>query len=151
MDKMGEVLDNCTPFREKSMAGAPVRLRNKRGELIDAPQYTASEAKHKFGQVLDAALRTGPVTITRQHKPAAVLSSLEDYRALTQADDRLLALLSQEFDRRFDVMQAPGAATAMQRAFDTPAARLGAFARASVKTTSTTRKAAAKRTRSRRG
>ena len=35
----------------------PIRVRNKRGELIDAPQYTASEAKHKFGQLLDAALR----------------------------------------------------------------------------------------------
>ena len=133
------------------MAGAPFRVRNKRGELIDAPQYTASEAKHKFGQLLDAALRTGPVTITKQHKPTAVLISLEDYRALTQAEDRTLAVLSAEFDRRFAVMQAPGAAAAMQRAFDTPVTRLGAFAAASLKTTPATRKAAAKRTRSKRG
>ena len=32
-----------------------VQVRNRRGELIDAPQYTASEAKHKFGQLLDTA------------------------------------------------------------------------------------------------
>jgi hypothetical protein len=50
---------------QELMAG-PIRVRNKRGELIDAPQFTASEAKHKFGQLLDAALRVGPVTITRQ-------------------------------------------------------------------------------------
>jgi prevent-host-death family protein len=135
------------------MAGPTFRVRNKRGELIDAPQYTASEAKHKFGQLLDTALRTGPVAITKQRKPTAVLISLEDYRALTQAEERTLAVLSAEFDRRFDLMQAPGAAAAMQRAFDTPAAQLGAYAAASVhKPTGATRRAAAKRrTRSGRG
>ena len=38
------------------MAGS-IRVRNRRGELVDAPQYTASEAKHRFGQLLDTALR----------------------------------------------------------------------------------------------
>ncbi len=132
------------------MASA-IRVRNKRGELIDAPQYTASEAKHKFGELLDTALRTSPVAITKQRKPTAVLISLEEYRALTQAEDRSLAALSAEFDRQFDVMQAPGAATAMQRAFDAPTARLGAFAAASLQKTRPTKKAAAKRTRSKRG
>jgi prevent-host-death family protein len=132
------------------MASA-IRVRNKRGELIDAPQYTASEAKHKFGELLDTALRTSPVAITKQRKPTAVLISLEEYRALTQAEDRSLAVLSAEFDRQFDVMQAPGAAAAMQRAFDTPTARLGAFAAASLQKTRPTKKAAAKRTRSKRG
>jgi len=130
------------------MTGA-IRVRNHRGELVDAPQYTASEAKHKFGQMLDAALRTGPVAITKQRKPTAVLISLEEYRALTQAEDRTLAVLSAEFDRRFDLMQAPGAAAAMQRAFDTPAAQLGAFAVASLRSsTPATKKASARRTRS---
>ncbi|MGH8801628.1 MAG: type II toxin-antitoxin system Phd/YefM family antitoxin [Casimicrobiaceae bacterium] len=52
--------------------------------MIDAPQFTASEAKHRFGELLDTALRTGPVAILKQRKPTAVLISLEDYRALTQ-------------------------------------------------------------------
>jgi prevent-host-death family protein len=135
------------------MTGAPFRVRNKRGELIDAPQYTASEAKHKFGQLLDTALRTGPVAITKQRKPTAVLISLEDYRALTAADDRSLAILTAEFDRRFDIMQAPGAVAAMQRAFDTPPAQLGVYAAGSLHdTVRVTRKAAARRrTRSKRG
>ena len=132
------------------MAG-PIRIRNKRGDLIDAPQYTASEAKHKFGELLDTALRTGPVTITKQRKPTAVLISLEEYRALTQVEDRTLAVLSAEFDRRYAAMQAPGAATSMQRAFDTPAAQLGALAAASLRKPPATRKAAAKRTRRKRG
>jgi prevent-host-death family protein len=110
----------------------PVQVRNRRGELIDAPQYTASEAKHKFGQLLDTALREGPVTITKQRKPMAVLLSLEEYRTLTRAEDGVLAALSAEFDRRYAVMQAPGAVDAMQRAFDTPPEQLAAFAAASL-------------------
>ena len=124
-----------------------VRVRNRRGELIDAPQYTASEAKHKFGEVLDTALRTSPVAITKQRKPTAVLISLEEYRALTQAEDHILAALSAEFDRQYDAMQAPGAAAAMQWAFDTPAAQLAAFAAASLQKSRSTKKTTAKRTR----
>ena len=125
------------------MAGA-IRVRNKRGEMIDAPEYTASEAKHKFGQLLDAALREGPVAIIKQRKPTAVLISIEEYRALTQAESRALTTLSAEFDRRYATMQARGAAAAMQRAFDTPTAQLGAFARASLKKPPTAKKTSAK-------
>jgi prevent-host-death family protein len=122
-----------------------VRVHNRRGELVEAPQYTATEAKHKFGQLLDSALRTGPVAITRQRKPAAVLISLDQYRALTQAEDRALAALSAEFDRQFSQMQAPAAVAAMQRAFDTPAAQLGAFAAASMQTKRAGTKASARK------
>lgn len=131
------------------MAGA-VRVRNRRGEMVDAPQFTASEAKHNFGQLLDTALRAGPVTITKQHKPTAVLLSLDDYQRLTQVEDRTLAALSAEFDRRYEMMQAPGAAAAMQRAFDTPAGQLGIFAAASVRAPAA-RKAVTKRTPTKRG
>ncbi|MFO1398682.1 MAG: type II toxin-antitoxin system Phd/YefM family antitoxin [Burkholderiales bacterium] len=109
-----------------------VRVRNRRGELIDAPQYTASEAKHRFGQLLDTAVREGAVAITKQRKPMAVILSLDEYRALTRADDDVLAALAAEFDRRYAVMQAPGAADAMQRAFDTSPTQLAAFASASL-------------------
>ena len=50
-----------------------IRVHNRRGELVEAPQYTATEAKHKFGQLLDSALREGPVAIIKQRKPAANL------------------------------------------------------------------------------
>jgi len=118
--------------RENLMAG-PIRVRNRRGEIVDAPQYTASEAKHNFGQLLDTALRAGPVTITKQRKPTAVLISLDDYKALTQVEDRTLAVLSAEFDRRYETMQAPGAAAAMQRAFDAAEGELRAFAAGSLR------------------
>jgi len=126
-----------------------IRVRNRRGQLVDAPQFSASEAKHNFGQLLDTALSAGPVTITKQRKPTAVLISLDDYKVLTQVEDRALAVLSAEFDRRFDLMQAPGAVAAMQKAFDTPEEQLAAFAAASLRTPAT-RKPAAKRRRSKR-
>ena len=126
-----------------------IRVRNRRAQLVDAPQFTASEAKHNFGQLLDTALRSGPVTITKQRKPTAVLISLDDYKALTQVEDRALAALAAEFDRRFDSMQAPGAAAAMQRAFDTPEEQLGAFAAASLRTKPARKPAAQRRRRKR--
>ena len=110
-----------------------VRVRNRRGELVDAPAFSATDAKHNFGQLLDAAVRTGPVAITKQSKPTAVLISIDEYRALTQAEDRALDALSEEFDRRFAAMQEPGAAAAMQRAFDTPPEKLAAFASGSLR------------------
>jgi hypothetical protein len=57
-------------------------------------------------------------------------------RAKSRRPSRLRALaeFSAELDRRFDAMQAPGAAAAMQRAFDTPPAELGAFVAASLRT-----------------
>ena len=115
------------------MVGA-IRVRNRRGQFVDAPQFSASEAKHNFGQLLDTALSTGPVTITKQRKPTAVLISLDDYKVLTQVEDRALAVLSAEFDRRFEL---------------TPEEQLAAFAAASLRTPAT-RKPAAKRRSSRR-
>ena len=105
-----------------------VRYRNRQGELVESPQVSASEAKHKFGQLLDTALRSGPVTITKQRKPQAVLISLEEYRALIHADEHALDTLTAEFDAMFERMQAPGAAAAMQKAFDSPPGKLGAIA-----------------------
>ena len=131
------------------MAGA-IRVRNRRGQLVDAPQFTASEAKHNFGQLLDTALRAGPVAITKQRKPTAMLISLDDYKVLTQVEDRALAALSADFDRRYESMQEPGAAAAMQKAFDTPEQQLSAFAAASLRKPAT-KKIAAKRRPARRG
>ena len=105
-----------------------VLYRNRQGELVESPHVSASEAKHKFGQLLDTAMRSGPVTITKQRKPQAVLISLEEYRALTHADEHALDKLTGEFDAMFGRMQVPGAAAAMQKAFDTLPRKLGEIA-----------------------
>lgn len=44
---------------------------------------TANTAKQQLGQILDSA-RTGPVSITKHGRPAFVITTKEDYDALTQ-------------------------------------------------------------------
>lgn len=107
---------------------ASTRFRNHRGELVEAPAFSASDAKNAFGRVLDAVVRTGMVTITRHDEPRAVLLSMEEYRALTEVRGSALDALAGEFDAMLSRMQAPGARKAMRSAFDTPAAELGRIA-----------------------
>ena len=107
---------------------APVQFRNLRGNIVEAPSFSATDAKNSFGRVLDAAVRTGMVTITRHDAPRAVLLSMDEYRALAGARETTLDSLSREFDAMLDRMQLPGAREAMQAAFDTPAEELGRIA-----------------------
>jgi len=107
---------------------ASTRFRNHRGELVEVPAFSASDAKNAFGRILDAAVRTGMVTITRHDETRAVLLSIEEYRALAGARQSALDTLSGEFDAMLARMQAPGARKAMQSGFDTPAKELGRIA-----------------------
>lgn len=106
----------------------PTRYRNHRGEFVEAPSFSATDAKNAFGRVLDAAVRSGMVTITRHDAPRAVILSMDEYRALAGARESTLEALSGEFDAMLERMQAPGARDAMQSAFDTPANELGEIA-----------------------
>jgi prevent-host-death family protein len=107
---------------------APTRFRNHRGELVEAPAFSASDAKNAFGRILDTAARTGMVTITRHDQTKAVVLSIEAYRSLAGARETALEALASEFDAMLARMQAPGARKAMQSAFDTPAPELGRIA-----------------------
>jgi len=107
---------------------APTRFRNHRGDLTEAPAFSASDAKNAFGRLLEAAERSGMVTITRHNEPKAVLLSMDEYRALAGARQNALDAHSSEFDAMLERMQAPGARDAMQSAFDTPAGELGRIA-----------------------
>lgn len=62
----------------------PIMFRNQHGELVPMPQYSITEAKRNFDQLLDAVERNGPVIITKRGKPTAVVISAEAYRALAQ-------------------------------------------------------------------
>ncbi len=104
---------------------APFQFRNHRGDLVAAPAFSASDAKNAFGRLLETAERAGMVTITRHNEPKAVLLSMDEYRALTDARQNALGALAGEFDAMLDRMQAPGAGAAMQKAFDTPPRELG--------------------------
>ena len=106
----------------------PIRVPNPRGEMIEPPSVSASDAKNGFGRILERVAREGGVTITRRHEPVAVVIPIETYRRLAGADAGLLDSLSAEFDAVLSRMQAPGAAEAMQSAFEMAAEELGAAA-----------------------
>ena len=108
--------------------GATTVMRNHRGDLVETPTYSASEAKNAFGRILDAVARTGLVTITRHDEPRAVLLSMDEYRSLVGSRQAELDTLSEEFDAMLARMQGAGARQAMQSAFDATAADLARVA-----------------------
>lgn len=104
---------------------ATIRFRNHRGDLVDAPSFSATDAKNAFGRILEAVLRSGRVIVTRHHEPKAVLLSLEEYESLAGSQQRQLESLSEEFDTMLARMQEPSARAAMQNAFEMTPAELG--------------------------
>lgn len=103
----------------------PIRIRNARGELFEAAEVSASDAKNSFGRILERVAKDGGVIITRRREPVAVVIPVETYARLAGTEAGILNTLSAEFDALLERMQAPGVATAMQRAFDMEPRDLG--------------------------
>ena len=55
--------------------------------------WTLHEAKNKFSEVVEHALKDGPQTITRRGKETAVLVSISAFRSLSTADGNLVEFL----------------------------------------------------------
>lgn len=53
-------------------------------------QWTSSEAKNKFSEVIDKAITQGPQVVTRRGKEVAVILSLDEYRRLRKASISLV-------------------------------------------------------------
>ena len=102
----------------------PIRVRNVRGELVDSPQVSASDAKN-VGRILDYVATAGGVTITRRRTPLAVVIPIETYTRLLAAEEGALDTLTSEFDALLERMQQPGMADAMERAFRMSPSQLG--------------------------
>src|SRR5258708_7351147 len=79
---------------------------------------TASDAKRKFGRILETAIRGGTVVITKHDAPKAVLISMDQFDTLSQHGVRTIDRLTREFDAMYERMQTPKARAAMRRAFD---------------------------------
>lgn len=70
--------------------------------------WTVQDAKNRFSEVVEHALRDGPQTITRRGKETAVMVSMNAFRALTGAKGDLVRFLQKspladselEVDRR---------------------------------------------------
>lgn len=98
-------------------------VRNRRGEA--AVRISATEAKNKLGEVLDAVLQGGIVLITKHEAPRAVLLSMEEYGALSGASQSRLDTLNDEFDALLARMQTSKARAGMKAAFAASPKQLG--------------------------
>jgi antitoxin Phd len=109
--------------RTGSTQSSALAIRNLRGE---APiQITATEAKNKLGEVLDAVMQGGIVLITRHETPRAVLLSMEEFHSLSRASESRLDALTGEFDELLARMQTPEARAGMKAAYRASPERLG--------------------------
>ena len=57
--------------RPRRSPGNVATFRNTRGEVLEHSSVTASEAKSKFGRVLEIATQGGAVVITKHDTPEA--------------------------------------------------------------------------------
>ncbi|MGA7925252.1 MAG: type II toxin-antitoxin system prevent-host-death family antitoxin [Candidatus Sulfotelmatobacter sp.] len=87
--------------------------------------FTATEAKNEFGRLLEKAILGDVVVITRRDTPKAVLISIEEFNALSNAPEARINALSGEFDALLARMQQPTSRHAMQAAFRASPEQLG--------------------------
>jgi len=109
---------------------ATLTFKNSRGELVDVPAVAATRAKNEFGQILEQAVHSGAVAITRHDTTKAVLLSVAEFESLVNSRSRTLDFLSNEFDQLIECMQTQKFRKGMKTAFNASPAQLG---RASVK------------------
>lgn len=105
-------------------------FRNSQGELVDVPAVAATRLKNEFGTVLEQALRSGAVAITRHDTPKAVLVSYDEFQSLVKARSHNLSDLGAEYSVLLARMHTPKARKGMKAAFNASPAELG---RAAVK------------------
>jgi prevent-host-death family protein len=99
--------------------------RSHKGSVGTQTSYTATEAKHEFGRVLEQAIHGATVVITRHDAPRAVLISIDQFKALQDAPQMKLDTLSEQFDALLDRMQTHQAGRGMAVAFNASPKQLG--------------------------
>ena len=99
--------------------------RVRRSDPAGAASFTATVAKKEFGRLLEIVLRGGRVVITKHDAPKAVVLSMDEFNALTQATERTLETLSGHFDALLAGMQTPKARAGMKAAFGATPRELG--------------------------
>ena len=97
-------------------------------EVREELSVSATEAKNKFGQILESALLGKRVFITRHDTPKAVLISVGDFEDLSLSPQTQLSTLTHEFDRLLEEMQRPGTRSKLKAALSASPKQLGAAA-----------------------
>jgi len=100
-------------------------VQRPRRDPGESASFTATDAKKEFGRLLEIVLRGGRVVITKHDAPKAVMLSMDEFTALTQATERTLEVLRGDFDALLAGMQTPKARAGMKAAFDASPAELG--------------------------
>jgi prevent-host-death family protein len=98
-----------------------VSLQRRRAETV----ISATDAKNGFGRILETVIRGGRVVIAKHDSPKAVLISMDEFNALSNARRAELETLSEEFDRLLARMQTPAARASMNAAFHATPKELG--------------------------
>lgn len=102
-----------------------VRNSHSSDWLGAASTVTATDVKNEFGRVLEKVIQGGIVVITKHDEPKAVLISMREFNALTNANRIKLDTLSAEFDALLARMQTPAARAGMKAAFDASPKQMG--------------------------
>lgn len=102
--------------------------KTKPAATTNALTVTATEAKTRFGPLLETAIRGGAVIITRHDTPKAVMLSMAAFEALGGSRQPDLKTLSKEFDGLLARLQAPASRRALKSAFDATPKELGRLA-----------------------
>jgi antitoxin Phd len=101
-------------------------LNSDRDDRLGAAStVTATDVKNEFGRVLEKVIQGGIVVITKHDEPKAVLLSVREFNALTNANRIKLDTLSGEFDALLARMQTPAARAGMKAAFDASPKQMG--------------------------
>jgi prevent-host-death family protein len=114
----GETLMSRTPRR-------PVPRQRRGLETLQSVAISATEAKNEFGRILETVIQGGRVVITKHDSPKAVLISMDEFNALSNAHRADLENLSEEFDGLLARMQTPAARAGMNAAFRATPKELG--------------------------
>lgn len=102
--------------------------RPKPATASTALTVTATEAKTRFGPLLETAIRGASVVITKHDKPKAVLLSIAEFEALGGSRPPDLDALSGEFDTLLARLQTPRNRKALKSAFEATPKELGRLA-----------------------
>ena len=100
-------------------------LHDYRSRRSGAARVSATVAKNEFGRILERVIQGGTVVITKHDAPKAVLISVDEFDALSRANQAKLDTLSGEFDALLARMQTPAARAGMKAAFDASPKQLG--------------------------
>jgi prevent-host-death family protein len=109
----------------KTRRHSPVTLQQHRPEPMGGAAISATDAKNEFGRILEKVIQGGRVVITKHDSPKAVLISMEEFNALSNAHRVALEMLSDEFDKLLARMQTPATRNGMKAAFHATPKELG--------------------------